>query len=72
MTDDKIVYAIKVMNENGIVMSGDALALGIGSMTDARWARFYKSMSDVGVLPPDVDPKKGYSLEFINKGVGKA
>jgi NitT/TauT family transport system substrate-binding protein len=72
MTDDKIVYAIKVMNENGIALSGDALTLGIGAMTDARWAHFYNSMADVGVLPKGVDPKKAYSLEFVNKGVGKA
>jgi NitT/TauT family transport system substrate-binding protein len=72
MTDDKIAYAIKVMNENGIVQSGDALTLGIGAMTDARWQRFYKSMAEVGVLPAGVDPAKGYSLEFVNKGVGKA
>src|SRR5260221_10326821 len=72
MTDDKIAYAIKVMNENGIALSGDALTLGIGAMTDARWARFYNSMADVGVLPKGVDPKKAYSLEFVNKGVGKA
>jgi len=72
MTDDKIAYAIKVMNDNGIVQSGDALALGIGAMTDARWQHFYKSMADVGVLPPGVDPAKAYSLDFVNKGVGKA
>ncbi len=72
MTDDKIAYAIKVMNENGIVMSGDAITLGVGAMTDARWSRFYKSMADVAVLPAGIDPKKGYSLEFVNKGVGKA
>jgi NitT/TauT family transport system substrate-binding protein len=72
MTDDKIAYAIKVMNDNGIVHSGDALTLGIGAMTDARWQRFYKSMAEVGVLPAGVDPAKAYSLEFVNKGVGKA
>ncbi len=72
MTDDKIAYAIKVMNESGIALSGDALTLGIGAMTDARWARFYNAMADVGVLPKGVDPKKAYSLEFVNKGVGKA
>ena len=72
MTDDKIAYAIKVMNDNGIVLSGDALTLGIGAMTDARWARFYQSMAEVGVLPKGIDPKKGYSLEFVNKGLGKA
>jgi NitT/TauT family transport system substrate-binding protein len=72
MTDDKIAYAIKVMNERGIVLSGDALASGIGAMTDARWATFYASMAAVGVMPAGVDPKKAYSLEFVNKGVGKA
>src|SRR6267154_5907806 len=44
MTDDKIAYAIKVMNEHGIVMSGDALTLGVGAMTENRWSRFYNSM----------------------------
>jgi NitT/TauT family transport system substrate-binding protein len=72
MTDDKIAYAIKVMNEKGIALSGDALTLGIGGMTDARWLRFYNSMADVGVLPKGVDPKKAYTLEFVNKGIGKA
>jgi NitT/TauT family transport system substrate-binding protein len=72
MSDDKIAYAIKVMNESGMVLSGDALALGIGAMTDARWLRFYNSMADVGVLPKGVDAKKAYTLEFVNKGVGKA
>jgi len=72
MSDDKIAYAIKVMNEAGIVRSGDALTMGIGAMTDERWARFYAAMSAVDVVPKGVDPKKGYSLEFVNKGVGKA
>lgn len=43
VTDDKIAYAIKVMNERGIVMSGDAFTLGVGAMTDDRWSRFYTS-----------------------------
>lgn len=72
MDQEKIDYAVKVMNEKGIVLSGDALTLGIGAMTDVRWQSFYKSMADVGVFPAGVDVKKAYSLEFINKGVGKA
>lgn len=70
MTDDKIAYAIKVMTERGIVMSGDALKLGVGAMTDARWETFYKDMNGAGVFPAGIDFKKAYSLEFINKGVG--
>lgn len=72
MDQEKIDYAVKVMNEKGIVLSGDALTLGIGAMTDVRWQSFYKSMADVGVFPAGVDVRKAYSLEFINKGVGKA
>ena len=72
MDQEKIDYAVKVMNANGIVLSGDATTLGIGAMTDARWGSFYKTMTEAGVFPAGIDLKKAYSLEFINKGVGKA
>lgn len=70
-TDDRIEYAIKVMNERGIVMSGDALQGGIGAMTDARWRGFYQSMVDVEVLPKGLDVARAYTLDFVNKGIGK-
>jgi NitT/TauT family transport system substrate-binding protein len=72
MDQEKIDYATKVLIDNGIVMSGDALTLGIGAMTDERWARFYKQMHEAGVFPAGVDIKKAYSLDFVNKGIGKA
>jgi len=70
-TDDRIAYAIKVLNERGIVMSGDAVKGGIGAMSDARWQGFYESMVDVEVLPKGLDVSRAYTLEFVNKGVGK-
>ena len=70
MTDDKLAFALRVMNERGIVHSGDSLKLGIGSMSHERWARFYDSMTKVGVFPPGLDVKQAYSLDFVNKGVG--
>jgi NitT/TauT family transport system substrate-binding protein len=70
MTDDRIEFAIKVMNERGIVKSGDALKLGVGAMTDERWKRFYETMVGVGVFQAGLDVKKGYALDFVNKGVG--
>jgi NitT/TauT family transport system substrate-binding protein len=72
MTQDKIDYALKVLNEKGLIRSGDALTLGIGAMTDARWANFYQNMAEVGVLPKGLDIKKAYSLDFVNRGIGKA
>ncbi|MCF4166776.1 ABC transporter substrate-binding protein [Zavarzinia compransoris] len=70
MTDDQIAYAIKVMNEHGIVMSGDAETLGIGAMTDARWRSFFDGTVAAGIYPADLDLKKAYDLRFVNKGVG--
>ncbi|MGB4345846.1 MAG: ABC transporter substrate-binding protein [Burkholderiaceae bacterium] len=70
-TDDRIQYAIEVMKERGIVMSGDALQGGIGAMTDARWQGFYQAMVDVEVLPKGLDVARAYTLDFVNKGIGK-
>jgi NitT/TauT family transport system substrate-binding protein len=60
-----------VLNERGIVMSGDALQGGIGALTDRRWKEFYDSMVAVGVLPPGLDVGRTHTLEFVNKGIGK-
>jgi NitT/TauT family transport system substrate-binding protein len=70
MTDEKLAYSLKVMNDFKIVKSGDALKLGIGAMSDERWKRFYETMADAGAFPKGVDYKKAYSLDFVNKGVG--
>jgi NitT/TauT family transport system substrate-binding protein len=70
-TDDRIRHAIKELNKRGIVMSGDALTGGIGAMSDSHWANFYTSMVDVGVLPVGLDPRQAYTLDFVNKGIGK-
>ncbi len=70
-TDDRIAYAIKVLNERGIVLSGEALDGGIGAMSDARWQGFYDSMVDVDVLAKGLKASDAYTLEFVNKGIGK-
>ena len=70
-TDARIAYAIKVLNERGIVLSGDALGGGIGAMSDARWKSFYDSMADVDVVPKGLDVARAYTLDFVNKGIGR-
>jgi NitT/TauT family transport system substrate-binding protein len=70
-TDDRIAYAIKVLAERGIVMSGDALRDGVGAMSDQRWKSFYDSMVAVDVVPQGLDIGRAYTLEFVNKGIGK-
>ena len=70
-TDARIAYAIKVLNERGIVLSGEALAGGIGAMSDARWKSFYQSMVDVDVVQKGLDVTRAYTLDFVNKGIGR-
>jgi NitT/TauT family transport system substrate-binding protein len=71
MSDDLIAYALRMMKEHAIIDSGDALELGIGAMTDARWKEFHKAMVSAGMYAVDLDLSKAYTLQFINKGHGK-
>ncbi len=70
MTDALIAYGRKAMIEHGVLDSGDAANVGIGAMTDARWASFLASMADVGLFPRDLDVKRAYTLQFVDKKVG--
>jgi NitT/TauT family transport system substrate-binding protein len=70
MSDGQIGYSIAKMKEYGIVDSGDSKKLGIGAMTDARQKHFFAQMVKVNLLPADLDYKKAYTLQFVNKGVG--
>jgi NitT/TauT family transport system substrate-binding protein len=70
MTDDQIAFSIAKIKEYGLVDSGDTARLGIGAMTDARIKTFYDSMVKAGVEKGDLDYKKAYTLQFVNKGVG--
>jgi NitT/TauT family transport system substrate-binding protein len=70
MTDALLSYSIAKLKEYGIVDSGASLKLGIGAMTDARWKSFFDRMVHAGVVKPNIDYKRGYTLQFVNKGVG--
>jgi NitT/TauT family transport system substrate-binding protein len=70
MTDERLAYSIEKMKQYGIVDSGDSIKLGIGAMTDARIKDFFDKMARSGVVKPDLDYKKAYTLQFVNKGVG--
>ena len=70
MQDALLSYGRDVMKSHGIVDSGDAMKLGIGAMTEARWAEFHRSMADVGVYPKGIDVEQAYTLQFVDKRVG--
>ena len=68
--DELIAYSIAKMKEHGIVDSGDAMKLGIGAMSDARMKNFFDKMVSAGVTKANLDYRKSYTLQFVNKGVG--
>ena len=70
MTEALLDYGRAVMKSHRTVKSGDALKLGIGAMTDARWAQFYDLTSSLGIYPKGIDYKKAYTLRFVDRGVG--
>jgi NitT/TauT family transport system substrate-binding protein len=70
MSDGQIAYSIAKLKEYGIVDSGDALKMGIGAMTDARMKDFFDKMVKAGLVKADLDFKKGYTLKFVDHGVG--
>jgi NitT/TauT family transport system substrate-binding protein len=70
MTDALIAYSVARMKEYGIVDSGDSLQLGVGAMTDARVQSFFDKMVRAGVVKPNVDFRKAYTLAFVNKRIG--
>jgi len=70
MTDALLAYSVAKMKDYGIVDSGDSLKLGIGAMTDARWKSFFDKMVHAGVVKAGLDYGRGYTLRFVDKGVG--
>ena len=66
MTDDKIANSIKLLNETGMVMGGDAAKLGIGIITDERMKKTYDMMVAMKLLDAaKVDVKKTYTTQFV-------
>ena len=70
ISDDQLAYSVAKLKEYGIVDSGDALKFGIGAMTDERVKDFFDKLAKAGLVKPDTDYKKAYTLKFVNKGVG--
>ena len=68
--DAQIAFSIQKMKEYGIVDSGDSLKLGIGAMTEANLKKSFERMVKAKLIKPDLDYKKAYTLQFVNKGVG--
>jgi NitT/TauT family transport system substrate-binding protein len=70
MTDALIAYGIAKMKEYGIIDGGDAKTSGIGAMNEARWRDFFKTTVEAGLHPADMDFRRAFTSQFVNKKVG--
>jgi NitT/TauT family transport system substrate-binding protein len=70
MSEELLAYSVDKMKQYGVVDSGDTQKLGIGALTDARMKSFFDKMVRVGVTKPNIDYRRAYSTQFVNKGVG--
>ncbi len=72
MTDALIAYGMEKMKAYGIVDSGEAKQNGIGAMSETRWRDFFDTVVKAGLYPAEMDFRKAYTLQFVNKKVGLA
>ena len=67
----EIEASVALMKQQGIVDSGDAQTLGIGTMKAERIQDFYAQMIQAGLYRAgDVDLSQVAALQFVNKSVG--
>jgi NitT/TauT family transport system substrate-binding protein len=71
MSDALLAQAIDKLKSYGITMSGDALLLGLGSMTGARWKTFFETMSSEKLYDSKLPYTDAYDKQFVNKKVGR-
>ncbi|TXR38451.1 ABC transporter substrate-binding protein [Ectopseudomonas mendocina] len=70
MADELLAYSTAKMQEQGILLSGDAADGQYGIMTTARWKGFFDDMVKAGTLPADLDWQKAFDMTFVKAMYG--
>ncbi len=70
MSDEQIAFSTAKLKEYGIVLSGEAIQLGIGALTEARIQGFFSRMVQAGLVKPDTDWRRSFDPRFVNRGLG--
>ncbi|WP_022962153.1 ABC transporter substrate-binding protein [Halopseudomonas pelagia] len=71
-TEGQMANSLSEMRDRGILVSGDALENGIGSMNDARWKAASEQLKSIGLVKPDTDYTKAFTTRFIGTDTIKA
>jgi len=66
MTEEQLAYSVGKLRDLGMVTSGDAQKLGIGTITPERLKASYELMVGSGVIDPaKVELSRSYTTEFV-------
>jgi len=65
--DDLLAFSVARMKDFDLVTGGEAAQQGILTMTDARWKQTFDFMAQAGLIRPNVDYRKAYTLEFVKQ-----
>jgi NitT/TauT family transport system substrate-binding protein len=65
--DDLLAFSAAKMKEFGLVTGGDAATQGILTMSDARWKQTFQFMAQAGLISPDTNYRKAYTLEIVRQ-----
>ena len=71
MTQDILDQAINQIRDRGLVISGDALDKGIGTMTRQRWKSFFTLMAENGLYDMEMNWENAFTTKFVNKAHSK-
>ncbi len=67
MEDELLAFGLARIKDYGLVTGGDAKKQGILTMTEARWKQTFEFMVNAGLVKPEVNYKKGYSLDLVEQ-----
>ena len=67
MTQDILDHAITQIRDRGLVISGDAIDKGIGTMTRQRWETFFTLMAQNGLYDLDMNWESAFTTKFVNQ-----
>ena len=65
MQDDLLAYSIAKLQEDDILLAGDAEGGKYGNMTEAHWQTFFDDMVKAETLPADLAWQKAFDLRFV-------
>jgi hypothetical protein len=64
MNVERMKFSWNALKEGGFVYGSDSSGALVGKFDPQRWNENYQILRSLGVITKDIDPSRGYTLEF--------